>query len=71
MATKTKRASTKPGKKYLLVTADGMFGPTVLYSDSIKGFSSFYLNEVKNRKVALWKAVGDQIFRIKANGRIY
>jgi hypothetical protein len=63
-----KKASKTHGKKYLLVTADGLFGPKVLYADSIRAFPSFDRESVKRKESAIWKAEGDKVFRVGLNG---
>lgn len=64
------KASKIHGKKYLLVTADGMFGPTVLYADAIKAFPAHYREDVKHDRVGLWRAHDGKMFRVGLNGRL-
>jgi hypothetical protein len=65
-----KRASKVDGKKYVLVTADEMFGPTVLYAEIIAHFPVRYRNMVKEHRAAIWRAENNMIFRVGLNGRI-
>jgi len=65
-----KRATKVDGKKYLLVTADGMFGPTTLYADAINRFPAHLRDMVKNKRAAIWRAHENKLFRVGLNGRL-
>lgn len=69
MKATTKKASKVHGKKYVLVTADGLFGPTVLYAEAIKHFPASMRDLVNRREAAIWKADGDKVYRVGLNGR--
>ena len=64
------RANKTHGKKYLLVTADGMFGPTMLYANAIKAFPAFERDRVRRNEAAIWRAHGDKLYRVGLNGRL-
>lgn len=62
------KTSRFDGKKYLLVSAMGLFGPVVRYTDSLGALSASERREVNERTAALWMAREGRILRIKLNG---
>ena len=60
----------KHGTKYVLVTADGIYGPDVVYFDSLRKLGKRYKDMVKESRASIWTAYGDRIYRVGLNGRL-
>ena len=60
----------KHGKKYLAVTSDGAFGPTIYYFNSIKELSKFDREDVQKKRLAIWRAHNGAIYRVGADGKL-
>lgn len=58
----------KDGKKYMLVSRVGIFGPELLWADAIKDFRACDLTDISDGNALLLVAKDDSVVRINRNG---